>query len=437
MSALRQLWSMVRERTVKGFRKARLWLVPSAPPANEPSTLPPPQPAILPAPVEPDIKPVLSSPVPRPKRTATQTKPDAETLSDLLDGLEDSFQSLVIPEIKRNWLTKSDVRAIHKIGIYIPSPWFMENPENPSIPAGMQLPMAASALMIQSSGDTDEWLHPRFAFLLKESKLPHTVEQVRGIPFKFGYCVQLRPTEKRDEKESGMFWMWAWVVVTPDRRIVIPSELRTITRQIFHGKKSGSRGVDYVHMRQWQRPQLIQPHDGHTTQHLQNILILMFRQLVVWWMTREERWSVSVRREAKRITFSIAKEHTAAYFADRDKQVTADGQTKKIVHYVRAHTRANGSHVKEHVRGLREFQWRNFECKVVAPRLSGALFTDAPLSPIDVPESMLKTSKDLTTEQAAELLANVEDGLETVDSMLDKLRGPKQINGHTGSRAVH
>ena len=64
---------------------------------------------------------------------------------------------------------------------------------------------------------------------------------------------------------------------------------------------------------------------------------------------------------------------TKQYFKDRDKTIkTANGQSKKIVHYVKEHQRINEnsvSKVKEHIRGLHDFNWKGYQVQVVSPRL--------------------------------------------------------------------
>lgn len=106
--------------------------------------------------------------------------------------------------------------------------------------------------------------------------------------------------------------------------------------------------------------------------------------------------------------FSIAPEHTSAYFADRDTVVSVDGKPKKIIHFVRSHVRVNGSEVKAHVRGLREFDWKGYHCAVTAPNLNGAIYTGAALTPVEIDEDD-PTEGYLSTLELADLLATMED----------------------------
>jgi hypothetical protein len=65
---------------------------------------------------------------------------------------------------------------------------------------------------------------------------------------------------------------------------------------------------------------------------------------------------------------------TKKYFADRDLTIrAANGQRKKIIHYVSQHDRiVKGKEItiKEHLRGLNKFTWNGYDCVVTAPKFS-------------------------------------------------------------------
>lgn len=341
-----------------------------------------------------------------PKRQRkTQERPDAETFSELLDGLEESFASMQIPAMKETWLPRSDIRALHKVGVYIPTPWQMEYLRNPVMPQGESMPAIASCLMLTSKHDTESRVCPRFAFAIKAPHLPAGVEQHKGTPYRFGYCVQLREREKDKNSEPRMFWVWAWVVVGTDGRLTLPLQRSNERNVLRHNRRQpdGRRSSAYVG-HQWRTPSIVNDPERSVEDHTA-FLLSVFRQLVMWWNRRDEQWSVGVRKDGRRVTFNIAKEHTAAYFADREKVVTVNGNAKKIIHFVREHTRSNGQTVREHVRGMREFIWHGFSCHVTAPRLTGAIVTKVPAVPVVAKPSAVH----LTTEDMAQYVANRED----------------------------
>lgn len=378
-----------------------------------PTTAPAPAAPVvaLPAPetvAAPAVKPKAT----RPSRSKTQVQPDAETLSDLLDGLDDSFATLQIPAIKGNWLPKADIRALHKMGVYIPTPWLLEMKTAPSLSASEALPALASCMMVPSKHDTESKVHPRFAFAIKAPRLPENVEQFSGTAYRFGYCVQLRQHEHDKNSPPRLFWVWAWVVVGADGALNVPRERRQMVHSITHRrakeyKTPGSRASSF-NTHQWVTPTAFRTdQEGQQEQH-ENFLLCVFRQLVMWWNRRADSWSVGVRKDGRRVTFSIAPQHTAAYFADRDKTAAVDGTAKKIIHYVREHERANGQTVKAHVRGLRSFSWRSFECNVTAPNLNGVVATVCPIAPVEVPAKHEDPGM-ISTEDFAGMAANHED----------------------------
>jgi len=369
-----------------------------------------------PAPITVPTAPSVRAPVekpravkPKPKASTnrkTQVRPNAETFAELLESLSESFRSMQIPEMKGNWLPKHDISALHKLGIFIPTPWSLEFMDNPRIPDGMKLPSIASVFMLHSKHDTDGKVHGRFAFAIREKKLPEGVEHCAGTPYRFGYCVELPEREKDQLSDHRLFWAWAWVVVGADGSLSFPHQLQSVSNRIIHRRRrDGERRVDHYITRQWIDQTMTIP-EGRSDH---KILACIFRQLLVWWARREQSWSVGVRKDGRRVTFSIAPEHTAAYFADRDLVVNEHGTRKRIIHFVRGHTRSNGAIVKAHVRGVRRFNWKGFDCNVTAPDLNGRVVSSAfDLSPAD---DDMKELDVMDIEQVSGMLANVEDGL--------------------------
>lgn len=352
----------------------------------------------------------------RRSRSKTQVQPDMETFAGLLEGLDDSFYTMQVPPITGSWLAKKDVSAIKKMGIYVPTPMEVEMMDHPAVDADVPRVAISSAYYVPQKYDTPDKAHPRFAFCIKGAKLPEGVEATRGVPYQFGLCFEMKHTESGQEMKPRTFWSWCWMVITPEGEIRIPHELRRISAPIQHkhalsGHK-GQRGSrqSTAHLRRWCLPELAvaDPKRHGMQSTFENLLKCTFRQLLLWSKRREDQWSVGVRKDGHRVTFSIAPEHTSAYFADRDTVVNVDGKPKKIIHFVREHQRINGSTVKAHVRGLREFDWKGYHCAVTAPKLNGALFTAFDLTPTLV-EGDYEPDDYMTMDRMAERLAANED----------------------------
>lgn len=353
---------------------------------------------------------------PRRARSKTQVQPDMETFSGLLEGLDDSFYTMQVPPITGSWLAKKDLSAIKKMGIYVPTPMTVEMMNHPTVDADVPHAAIASAYLIPKKVDTNEKIHPRFAFCIKGAKLPEGVEATRGVPYQFGLCFEMAYTATGENMKPRTFWAWCWMVVAPGGEIRIPHELRRVSAPVKHkhalpghkGQKGSRQSTAYL--RRWCLPELavVDQKSQESQSTFENLLKCTFRQLLLWSKRRENQWSVGVRKDGHRVTFSIAPEHTAAYFADRDKVVNVDGKPKKIIHFVREHQRSNGSTVKAHVRGLREFEWKGYHCAVTAPKLNGSLFTAFDLSPTIV-DGEYNVADFVELDTMAERLADRED----------------------------
>lgn len=404
-------WTWVAQLVAR-WRAEPVSPAPIAPTASSPESKAEP-----PAPIESDQTepspleaPINAAKPRRVRRSRTQEPADVSTLSELLDHIDGSFDTMAIPPISGNWLPRSEIRALYKLGIYVPTPWRLEMLDHPALEPNIALPSIASAAMIPKKLDAEPGrVHPRFAFAIRSPRLPANVEQVRGKAFRFGYAVALPHKEHDQSSAPHSFWVWAWIVVREDGSIVAPSELRPVVHQINHRRLSAdvsSRRSSYV-AREWQRPTMMNGDDIRKPDELENFLLNVFRQLMIWWMSRDQRWSVGVRKHGQRITFSIDPEHTSAYFADRNKTIAVDGRSKKIIHFVREHTRANGSIVREHVRGEREFEWRGAHCAVTAPKLYGRITTNPTFPPIDPKDT--DSIPHIPMEAMTEMLADAED----------------------------
>ncbi len=350
----------------------------------------------------------------------TQTSPGMKSLSALLEGLEDSFHSLQVPTLPGSHLTRAEVSSIKKLGVYVPTDFHIDFLTEPLVPSGTALPMIASALLVTSreeralnqTNEVEDKLYPRFIYALKGVSLPPKVEAVKGKPYQIGMCYELKHDEHDKEMKPKMFWMWCWAVIRPDGSIKIPHELRPMASVVKHKRALPARGKSsshssVVHFNQWCIPTAARADVGGDQETFDLYLRSLFVRLITWWADRDQQWSVGVRKDGHRVTFNIAKEHTSAYFADRDTVVNVNGKPKKIVHFVRQHTRVTGATVKEHVRGLREFDWKGYHCTVVAPNLKGRVFTNCPLDPVLVPAA--EQPGFMTPVELANRLASLED----------------------------
>ena len=350
-------------------------------------------------PAPPAPRMLEAAPAPEPTRRARKAKPDPEedtgfpnTLADLLERLEFTFNQVKLPAHKNSWLSPESAMGLRRLGVHVPNPWHWYDDEKPIV--RLRRPNRLPGIMsisttpgIVNAGDK-EHSYPSFMFAIKAQKLPYSVTQHKGIPYEFGMGYG---------NGEDILWVFLWMVVGKDGELHVCNELRNETLHIPVKTPQARRAFGpqiSVHRHDWRRPSMIDdPFNQVAYEVATRNMKSAFRQLHDWWTSRDDRWSVAVKKGGDRVTFAIDKENTATYFADRDKSAkTPSGATKKIFHFVREHDRILGEDrtttVRAHTRGLREFDWGAYHCKIIAPEFDnvkpGSFF---PLASIDESEA--------------------------------------------------
>jgi len=313
-----------------------------------------------------------------------------KTLSDLLDNIEATFGTYKLKLSPNSWLSRDECIGFRKLGAHVP--------QRTLIPASTILAVdkKPSMFLVSSGAGHDENGSMKYLFGIKHKKLPWHVKKVDGTPYAFGMA------HKYDKE---LFWIHGWIVITPDNKVVLCEELRYDPIRLPNGYGYMRKKMDIPELAAGLK-------EGEFAKDL--VVKMSFTAAFNWWVGRAERWSVAVLLNGERLTFSVPKEDTKKYFANRDKSVkTATGKAKKIVHYVQEHDRAiNGKSVKvkEHIRGLSVFDWNGYKCVVTAPEFQNAttiVFDIAPtLEGVDVkqfPKGYIGMSK------VGHLLAQRED----------------------------
>ena len=296
-----------------------------------------------------------------------------ETLTELLDNLGETFDSYKIPTHTASWISSDSRIGLKKLGAHVPNHWDIEwikNSNEIKVDISQGFPSMFLISMPFNKFKADDSIYPCFMFAIKHRSLPWNVEKKDGVPYQFGFSY-------RDNK---LFWMTAWLVVQEDGTLKICKEHRNKNINILSkGKHIGS----YT-KKVFDTPELV---NGYVEEGKkgEEIVLNSFLYSFNWWINRKEKWSVAVKKRGDRVTFSVDKELTKKYFADRDKTIkTPSGRNKKIIHFVKAHDRnANGkiSKVKEHIRGLNKFNWKGYECLVTAPEFQGLVTSQFDIAP--------------------------------------------------------
>jgi hypothetical protein len=195
-----------------------------------------------------------------------------------------------------------------------------------------------------------------------------------------------------------MWWMGSWLVITPNGTIEFCKEMRVRNVFLKTGKNAGLAYSQKIKCYSELYESALEEHTDKGIHDLKNF----FKSMYTWWTGRVLSWSVTVKKKGDRVTFSIDRTLTKKYFVDRNKVVDDKGRTKRIIHYVKEHERVRDEKkylVKEHLRGLSKFQWKGYDCTVIAPEfndLPTVMFNGAALELEEkdfVPGKFVQTSK--------------------------------------------
>lgn len=295
---------------------------------------------------------------PKPKRKYNKQK--SKDFGELLDNLEITFNSLKLPNLAGSWLEKDSIIGLKKIGAHVPNPWevkFTKKTSDILIDVTRPLP-AIMCISIPNENHEEGKYYPKIMYAIKQKRLPWNVAFKPGSPYIYGAAYEFH---------GQLFWVHMYLTVNKKTgKINTCEELRQIDNVI-----RGNGKTIYYSNKRWAPPAYLE-NDDYNIKDMENTCLNLFRSMHEWWVDRDLRWNVVVKKNGDRVTFGINDKDTAYYFKNRDKVVSENGVTKRIVHYVREHNRVtNGKEttIKEHIRGLREFNWNGYQCNVISPRL--------------------------------------------------------------------
>lgn len=114
---------------------------------------------------------------------------------------------------------------------------------------------------------------------------------------------------------------------------------------------------------------------------------------------------IAVTKRHMTAVFSVNIRRTAYFFQDRDIQVTQGGTRRPIFHLVRPHVRTDGTVVRMHFRGVRDFTWAGYKVHISVPGLDHIDYTDFNAGSITEEEVKVTGRKAFTMPQMGEIIA--------------------------------
>ena len=343
----------------------------------------------VPAEVEP-VEPVESIRKPRTNRR--------KTLANLLESLE-HIEPLLMCKTLYAQNTAHTRAALMKVGPYIIDP--SESDEGTRGDAVTDT-RALSTIMFVGFGrhaetNKDDWLPGEFIYAVKTPKRnPYVSKPTRPYVaiYECGRALY-------DYKPNKLIWDMFYVAVGKDGK---PEALLKRTHE-----RVDVGGGSFIRVA-WREHDFAELQEGET---VAEYVSTMFCLTANFWARKDEQWAVSVRKNKRRMTFSVPALETKHYFKDRNKvAVTPTGKRKTIMHYVHEHERElpNGktTTVKEHIRGARKFFWNHFECAITSPKFHTFTTQSFDLAPKYIEEDA-DMNKFRDVENVAKLIATLED----------------------------
>lgn len=345
----------------------------------------------------------------------------AKNIKELLDYLGVAFGAIRAPDDMMSWLSRDNRRTLRKIGIYVPH-LFPYNRTLDRIPAGVRPVVMSLSLGTENNDVEDGAYNDQIVFAIREPDSLPLVEKTPGVPYLWGMAANV---------DGSVMWIAshmtvdsAGVIYFPKeeyvRTVKLPSISRRRTALGRAGKTRGGAPSRHISVRALRDTPLLTyrvREDGSAiplSESMQMMRSLLANAFVAW-SKRTESWSVAVTKGNNRLIFGVPREETKNYFADREiEAMSRSGQRRKILHYVSAHERQlkNGkvARVKEHVRGLREFNWCGYHCLITAPSFNGTLISALLDLPPIYEDEQRKQRGYITLPEMAKDMVEIESG---------------------------
>lgn len=299
------------------------------------------------------------------KRRVVKNRGRQQTVRETLDNLDYHFSRLRIKDVRssqNDWATR---RALKKIGPYVVPPGY-EHPDDSKI-----LHDKRPSIMFVAPDEKgmhegiDAQYHgkkvfPEFYYAVKQKRTPWNVQWTDKIGEIYEIGIAYAAPESVKKKET--YWVSYFVNIIG--RHALPLKYRYSARRVL------PNGISIPH-KEWTYGNIA---DGDPDEPLKDPYEWVSQtahNIFNFWDAKREMWAVIVKKDGRRMNFSIPARDTKYYFKDRVKIKTPSGRSKPIVHYVRGFVRENGQRVIPHLRGLRRFVWNGYQVNVKNPELTG------------------------------------------------------------------
>jgi hypothetical protein len=293
-------------------------------------------------------------------------------LGDLLDRLEQTFKHL--PKIRKADRDAWDLYS--KVGATVCDSnalWSID--VQPHIIKAM--PSFGCAFIGGDIPEDKDILPARFMYFMRVKK-PVNVQPSNGVVYRVGMTL--------DDDDAPIYC--GFYVSVDGGNIRALRELISTPHIVGSttSSKHPSKQIRTIHRMSWGYPRTLSDKAEELGMGCDTLAEQTFAVIANAAYSRESGMTVTVRKHSKKAVFAIDMLRTPYFFADREKVADENGSTKKILHYVRGHTRtlAGGSEkfIKPHFRGLNTFKWNGYDVRIGMGGKHGLSLSSFNLEPI-------------------------------------------------------
>lgn len=300
-------------------------------------------------------------------------------LGDLLDRLDRAFADL--SEMRKHDRDAYDIFSRSGVSIFTQGMGVEEKVD----PYFLLTKPSFSATYLGDRPEHGDVISPTFLYAVKE-KRPGHVQPMKGVTvYRCGAVYDDRKLGGKRLSALATFW----VAMGDDGTIVPLKWCRSVIQELPRAVRrlpDGSRQGRKVRRMEWEYPLPLRDIAEKNGVSVEKEASRWFCWITNAALAAERGMTVRVKKHKATMAFAIDMLRTPYFFADRDKTVTANGQTKKILHLVRAHTRVGaGGHetvVRSHFRGLRHFEWNGYEVSIGVAGKHGRALSEFGLDPL-------------------------------------------------------
>ena len=341
------------------------------------------------------------------KRRKKYTKGRGKTIKQTLANLDRNFKEMSRATGERSWDSKANTNALKKLGVFV-APTAMTVRD--LVETRVEVPEKFPGIMFVATNmvfpdNSDDKVFPNFFYAVKYESSPLHVEPTKDTVHKIGLSVPLGPEKTKNKKNEvdKNYWLYFYVAVNSEGEVKTLRWVSDALVTIPHKKKPGNVGGNKTCFtrKTWQHPDIL--NDEFTVKDVgtEAAHVGIFCACFNFWNNRDKMWTVQTKKNDSRMSFCIDTKDTKHYFKDREYATTLSGNRKKIIHFVKEHTRLTPKGnvvVREHIRGERKFVWNGYQCNVKAPKFNNVIHMqgfDVPSFEVEEDDPLINESMDM------------------------------------------